>query len=173
MLEFTLQEVDYGLMYKGEMNIEEIGFTHATIEIFPLANPTNNELVYLCKITKCDKDLLDSFTQIEQKLNELMEVLSDGVVIHENGTITDANSAFLNLLGYSKDETIGKPISKFTNAEGMQLIVEKIAENNEDPYRVNGLHKNGSLIPVELVGKAVVVNGLCQRIVVIKALNED
>jgi PAS domain S-box-containing protein len=59
---------------------------------------------------KMKKALLES----ESRYRQLVENINEGIVMqNKKSTITYANQRFLDMLGYSEEEVVGKPITKF------------------------------------------------------------
>lgn len=112
---------------------------------------------------------VDELKKIEQenRLNELrysalFSGSSDAIFIAEVDTkiIVDLNQKAAKLLGYEKEELIGKEISAIHPEEIMDqvmLIFQKFTNNGSDELEEESfvLHKNGSWIPVSIYAGAV------------------
>lgn len=112
---------------------------------------------------------VDDLKRIEQenRLNEmrysaLFSGSSDAIFIAEvaSKTIVDLNQKASKLVGYEKEELIGKPINKIHPQEIMEevmLIFQKITTNHMKEYEEESfvLHKNGSWIPVSIYAGSV------------------
>jgi len=93
----------------------------------------------------------------EKKLNETGKnsTLPFNIPYHsldQEGTIVDVNTAWLNLLGYSREEVIGKNITNFTVSESSKNF-EKIFKNFKSVGEIHGAEfemkkSEGSHIPV-------------------------
>lgn len=98
-----------------------------------------------------------SMDRSEERFRELFEHASDGIFIADlDGRYTDVNSAGCALLGYSRDEIVGKTIVDLIPAED----VPRLAESREQML-AGGVHiadwrlrrKDGTLVPVEVSAK--------------------
>jgi len=56
----------------------------------------------------------NALKESEDQYRQLVENISEGIVMQDKkGVITYANTRFLNMIGYTEDEVIGKPITRF------------------------------------------------------------
>ncbi len=72
-------------------------------------------------------DLLEKESALirsEKKYRNLIEKASDGIVIITKGKIRYANSSILKMLGYSKDEMVSEPFSKFIHPDERAKVEE-------------------------------------------------
>jgi PAS domain S-box-containing protein len=101
----------------------------------------------------------DLIRQSEEKYRVLFNFGNDGAFIyqpHENfwpGTILDCNRAFMKLLGYSKEELIGKKITdivKHTGEQDITLSMDILKEQGSSVSERVYFAKDGREIPVEI-----------------------
>jgi PAS domain S-box-containing protein/putative nucleotidyltransferase with HDIG domain len=110
-------------------------------------------------------DLSLSLTQSEIRYRRLFETAQDGILILDfhTGVITDANRFITDLLGYSKEELIGKElweigpmVDKAAAISAFTVLKDKGYIRYEDlPLR----NKDGRVLNVEFVSNAYGVNG--------------
>jgi PAS domain S-box-containing protein/putative nucleotidyltransferase with HDIG domain len=106
-------------------------------------------------------DLKDS----ELRYRRLFEAAQDGILIlnAKNGAITDVNPFLIDLLGYSRDEFIGKrlwEVGAFKDIEASQDAFEALQNNEYIRYDDLPLKANdGRLIQVEFVSNVYTVDG--------------
>jgi PAS domain S-box-containing protein len=74
----------------------------------------------------------------ERKYRTLVEEMSDGYVVIEEGNIVFANQAFCEMHGYQIEEVISKPLSRFVDPEDHKKI--------EAIYRRSHQEKSGSYL---------------------------
>jgi PAS domain S-box-containing protein len=95
----------------------------------------------------------------------LFEAAQDGILIldYSTGKIEDANPFLTDLLGYSKEELIGKElweIGPFVDKEAAKLAFKELHDKGYVRYEDLPLkHKNGKILAVEFVSNAYDVNG--------------
>ena len=83
----------------------------------------------------------------EAGLCTLAETINDGLaMIDENMQITFANNQFCEIIGYSRDEVIGRPASDFLTEADKKIVAEQIAKRKagkRDPYELAWIRKDG------------------------------
>ncbi|MHB8667898.1 MAG: putative bifunctional diguanylate cyclase/phosphodiesterase [Burkholderiales bacterium] len=100
----------------------------------------------------------------EERTRKFAAATSEGIFFHKNGVLTDVNEALLAVLGYAREEMIGRGVLEFVPPEWHLKMTDYMREGREDAYEAEVLHKDGHRIAVELVGKTVFVNGEAQRL---------
>lgn len=98
-------ELDKGTRLVGEGNMSTRVRITTGDELESLARSFN---LMIETLQKAQKELLGAKTFTENVIESMVDVL---VVINPDGTIMTLNQAVLKLLGYNKDEIVGKPIS--------------------------------------------------------------
>jgi len=95
---------------------------------------------------QAEKALLES----EERYRTLVETMSEGLGIRdENGTIIYVNERHCEILGYDKDEIIGRPITDFLDDENLHLMEEQMRlrrEGGSGSYEIAYLRKDGSRV---------------------------
>ncbi|MDM8521403.1 ATP-binding protein [Anaerolineales bacterium HSG6] len=104
----------------------------------------------------------------EARFRGLSEATFEGIVIHNKGIILDVNQAMADMLGYQADEIIGQRVDKFLTPESHDVAIKRIAENNEEPYEVEGVRKDGVLFPMEVHVKIVPYQGRKVRVAALR-----
>ncbi|MEG4014290.1 MULTISPECIES: PAS domain-containing sensor histidine kinase [unclassified Microcoleus] len=99
--------------------------------------------------------------QSEARFRRVVDSNMIGIIFWNiNGEITDANQAFLNLVGYTRDDLFSQKIGwqTMTPPEYRSLDEEKIAElaanNTNTPFEKEYIRADGSRVPV-LLGSAL------------------
>ena len=80
------------------------------------------------------------------------------VILDPQWTITEANPGFATLLGYSKEELVGKPFPEFLSPDYALVFGEKIQQVRSSGYvrdlEIEVMHQNGRRISVLVEAKA-------------------
>jgi PAS domain S-box-containing protein len=97
----------------------------------------------------------EALKECEQKFNILLEMLSEGVIIHDRFKIIDSNRGFAAIFGYDHPETIGRDVLEFADQQSRDLIMNKLLEGNETPFKVHALKKDGSTFDAELCSRII------------------
>lgn len=108
----------------------------------------------------------------EERFRMLSEAAEEGIAIHDQGTIIDANEALARMLGYELPELIGMNAAQLTTRDSLQTIMRNISSGYDKPYEAEGLRKDGSTFPVQLVGKPFQYKGKALRVAVLRDLTE-
>lgn len=118
---------------------------------------------------EAEKALADS----EEKFKFLSKSTFEGIIVHKNGIILDANEAFYEMTGYSIDEAVGKLLTDYiVYSEDKKLVYSKITQKQVKPYTITAKRKNGTLFIAEIEAKDVIHNGEEVRIAAVRDVTE-
>ncbi len=122
---------------------------------------------------------ITSFKMYEQELlasQERFEKLSqasfDGIVIHENGLVLDCNQRYLDMFQRSLDECVGQDTYEFFTKKSKEIILGHIKTQNESAYEVEGIRKNGSIFPLEIVARTISIGDKMLRLGALRDITE-
>ena len=101
----------------------------------------------------------------------LTEVASEGLAIHEEGVIRYVNPALADLLGLRADEVVGRRVLDLVPPRWHEELLRQFAGGAADPYRAEVLRADGRSVPVEVSGRAIVVDGVRYRAARIRDLS--
>jgi PAS domain S-box-containing protein len=121
------------------------------------------------------KRLEESLRQSQDRaalFRRLSGATNEGIVIHDNGQIVDANDAFAHMYGYEMAQVVGSQLEQYTTPESSGLMQERISRWNEVPFEITGLRKNGSTFLVGAVGKEAMFKGRPARVMVVQDITE-
>jgi len=126
-----------------------------------------------------------SLRESEARLKRFSQITKEGIIIHKNRIIVDANQAILHMLGYSAEELVGQDIiKKLALPKYHQIIKKNIQKEYVKSYDIEVFKKDGTTIPIEVAGinytdingetlRAVVFRDITQRREMEKALRES
>jgi PAS domain S-box-containing protein len=110
----------------------------------------------------------DKLLESEACFRRLSEAAFEGVVIHDQGIVLEANSAFGRIFGYDADEMVGKNILDLVaTPAARRLIQHHMMTGSEASYEVTGRRKDGGLIIAEISGRATSYQGKPARVATI------
>jgi len=102
---------------------------------------------------------------------QLLDVATDAVYLRElDGKLVYANETIGNVIGYAKTEILNSNISRIVPTDEVQLISirnKELLEKGKIDFEASLVHKNGSIIPVDIVAKIIEWNG--QKLVMVAA----
>lgn len=104
----------------------------------------------------------------EARFRALAELATEGIVIHRNGIVLEANRAAAEMFGYDYEQAIGLNMLELTPPETRATVQSMLAIGFEGSYEVTGLRRDGSRIELEVIGKDVVYHGQPARVVVLR-----
>lgn len=135
----------------------------------------NNQWVRLETVTDISskKENEISLKASEAKFRKLSTITVEGIVIHEQGVVSDANESFSQLFQYSLDELIGvNIINLIVLPEYHKGVYENLKLKNPKAYEIEARKKNGDVIPVEVKAKSISYDNEVLRVVAIRDITE-
>jgi PAS domain S-box-containing protein len=107
----------------------------------------------------------DRLRDSEERFRHLSEAAAEGILIHDNGIVLDANQSLVRMLGYELDELVGQNVfDMVATPESKEKILAHIRAGSEERYEVTGHRKDGSEIIVEIAGRAMNYRGRKARV---------
>lgn len=119
------------------------------------------------------KQLKKRLQMSEQKFEVLSEAAWEGIIIHENDTIIEANSAFLQMFGYSLDELqqgiqLEQIFTPPSRRRAKRITHQMVAESCE----VLGMQKDGGEIYIEIKSRPITYLNKPMRVSVIRDISD-
>lgn len=114
----------------------------------------------------------EALTESEERFRMLVNASFDGVFIHQNGIIVEANQAFAHMVGGDHDKIINRPLIRFVAPETRDLMLRNIENNYEQIYEVVGMNLEGQKFPMEAVGRNCRYNGHPAHIIAVHDISE-
>jgi two-component system cell cycle sensor histidine kinase/response regulator CckA len=94
--------------------------------------------------------------QSEERFKTLSNLTFEGVLIHNNGVVIDSNNAATKIIGYTREELIGKNIIQLCiRPEYHAIVQENIVKNSSKPYELMAKRKDGTVFPVEIEARNI------------------
>ncbi len=127
---------------------------------------SEQKLEFLCleEKVKVSNEVLDNSNRLiresEAKYKLLSELPVEGIVLHKFGQIKEVNKAFCDIFGYEKAELIDKELmTNLFTPESAELLRKYLAEEYTEPYFVEGVKKDGTILSLEVQGQNLTING--------------
>ncbi len=109
----------------------------------------------------------------EQRFKFLSEATFEGIIIHRKGFLLDANDSFLKLVGYDREEAIGKNLIEYVpSTKDRAKIMKNMLKFRAAPYTITAKRKDGSSVIVELEAKDLMRDGKKVRIAAVRDVTE-
>ncbi|MDH5510824.1 MAG: PAS domain-containing protein [Nitrospinota bacterium] len=106
--------------------------------------------------------------QSESRFRQLAESGFEGIAIHDNGVILDINQQASNLVGFERDEIVGKNIFSFVALESQETAFRSFTKLSEDMIEIKLIRKDGKAIFVESRARSIDYSGKDARIVIVR-----
>ncbi|MBN2227144.1 MAG: PAS domain S-box protein [candidate division Zixibacteria bacterium] len=106
------------------------------------------------------------------RLRSLFEATFDGIVFHEGGKIIDVNPTFERMIGYARNELIGTLVTELASSSTRSLMEHNIRTRNHGPYEAVVIHRNGSMLDVEIIAKEHEYMGRLVRVAAFRDITE-
>jgi PAS domain S-box-containing protein len=98
--------------------------------------------------------------RVEEELRVLHEAAFEGIMIHEKGTLLEANEQYYKLFGYEPGELLGKKVLPLTVVpESLDIKTRRTTSDGVTTYEINGQRKNGETFLIEVRGKSLSYQG--------------
>jgi PAS domain S-box-containing protein len=104
--------------------------------------------------------------------SQFIAILSEGVVVHDNGIIVDINPAITTISGHAREELVGKPILNWIISEPCLTIWQSLQAGDERRYEVTLPRRDGSPCPIAVRGKIIVHQGRMRQALIVSDLSE-
>ena len=108
----------------------------------------------------------------EERLRRLADAALEGILISDGGEVLQANRALSDMLGYRMEELVGRSALEFVAPEHRDLVRSKIVSGAGEPYEIVGVRKDGTLLDLEVRGRAFSYQGRGVRVTAVRDVTE-
>ena len=99
----------------------------------------------------------------------LSKLTFEGILIHEQGKVSDINQSFTKMFGYKYDELIGQNIIKLVVPQEYLAVIQKnIQLDYAKPYRIKARKKDGTLFHVEIESRNLIYDNEKIRVTAVR-----
>ncbi len=118
----------------------------------------------------------ETLRKSERNYRTLFEQASDAIeIIDEKGRIIDCNQKACSMLGYEREELLGRQLSVFVSPEHRDTLSQRIArivDHGLDAYESVNIRKDGTLVPLEVSPGFIEVEGKNHIIFFLRDISE-
>jgi two-component system, cell cycle sensor histidine kinase and response regulator CckA len=114
----------------------------------------------------------EELQESEKRLRILAEASFEGLAFSENGIIVETNDQTAVMLGYTREEMVGKPISEFIALESRARVLRAVQTDDTETYEHMLVRKDGSVFPVETCARLLQAGGHKTRVTAIRDITE-
>ncbi len=139
-----------------------------------LKKPINHELLIKTIDKALQHNKLESKLEVsEQKFETLSEAAWEGILIHENNRIIEANSQFLNLFGYSHSEMLqGISLNNIFATSSVQTTRHFFEQKSTGSCEVSGIKKDGTEFFAEVKSRPITYLNKPRQVCVVRDISE-
>lgn len=109
----------------------------------------------------------------EERFHRLQDISTSGILIHDQGVILDANSGLCHMVGYSLDELVGFEVVKLVAPAWREKTMACIRQGLSETQHLEGLHRDGSIFPIEVRARYLPYHGKQVRVAEIRDITEQ
>jgi PAS domain S-box-containing protein len=129
-------------------------------------------ILMICRDVSERRNAADALRESEERFSRLSNAAFESIVMSENGYVVDLNEQFAAMLGYNQEEMIGLHVTKFVASGSLNLVLEHIQTESEEPYEHLAVRRDGSVFPVEVRAKSLPYHGRRIRVTAIRDITE-
>jgi PAS domain S-box-containing protein len=113
-----------------------------------------------------------ALAESEQRFRTLAEAPFEGIALIEQGVFTDVSDQLASMLGYTREELLGKPVMRVIAPESRDRVAEAIRTGRLESYEHLTLRKDGTVFPVEVRARIAEIGGRQVRISAVRDIGE-
>ncbi|WGV24694.1 hybrid sensor histidine kinase/response regulator [Halotia branconii] len=110
------------------------------------------------------RQIENAWRESQSRFRALADATIEGVIIHENGKVLDANPAVAKMFGYELNEIIGMSATELLTPGSQKIFIENFRSSDDKPYELIGVKKDGTVFFLEVVGKNCIYQGRTVRV---------
>jgi PAS domain S-box-containing protein len=143
---------------------------------------TDTYLVDKAKFAQCNirdiserKKAQEALLESEERFRRLANATWEGIVIHKEGTIMDANESAAKILGYSIEDIIGKNIITFIAPESIEPVMQKFSEgamHDQLFLELKVIRKDKAILSAEALGRPIRYKNIDARVLAFRDITD-
>lgn len=108
----------------------------------------------------------------EARYRSLFEAISDGILVHRHGVVTDVNPAFERITGWSRAEVVGSPLFNLVTAESRPVVQAQIDHPDISSSEWTVLRKDDGTFPAEVTATHYEVDDDMLQVLALRDISE-
>lgn len=116
--------------------------------------------------------ILDELQESQERFRRLAEATSEGIVVIEDGRITDANGKIIEMTRFDGSALIGMPVLGLIAPDFLETVTDHLLHGDESPFEVHCQRQDGGTFPAELRSRIIPICGRSLRVVAIRDLTD-
>ncbi len=119
-----------------------------------------------------DRQVQAALKESEERYARLADAAFEGITLCEHDIVVDTNARLAAMLGYTRQELVGMLAEQLVAPESRDLLRKRSQTGYQGRYEILGLHKNGSIVPVEIQARYAQYRGRSIRVTAIRDISE-
>ena len=112
--------------------------------------------------------MADELRESKEKVRLLSDVAFEGIAIHENGRVLEANPAFARMFGWAPETIVGLHAAELVDPVSLPALAERLKHQTDEPYELLARRRDGSTFYARIMGRTVPYNGKTLRVVAVQ-----
>jgi len=144
------------------------------VNVLPNLGPAGRPVGAFVIVTDITEHRLatQALRESEERLTKFMQASAEGIAFHRAGIVTDANPPLCELLGYTLVELRGRHAVDFVAPDQRARVQAVLYGGQEISYESAVVRRDGTRIPVELIGRTLVYGDEKLRMSVVRDLRD-
>lgn len=117
------------------------------------------------------KKFQDEVKAAQERFKRLADATFEGIAIYDGPIIREVNQQFADMFGYTMDELKDLDGLKLAPPESHPLIREYLRNKGSDPAGGYALRKDGTIFPIEIRSREIMMDGKQLRIAAVRDLS--
>jgi diguanylate cyclase (GGDEF)-like protein/PAS domain S-box-containing protein len=92
----------------------------------------------------------DRTAESEARANRLSEATLEGILIHDDQVILDANRAFVEMVGFDLDVLSGRPVGDLVLDDTHRIVADMFSAESDGFFEATLSHADGTLVQAEM-----------------------
>ncbi|MFH0758606.1 MAG: PAS domain S-box protein [Bacteroidota bacterium] len=152
----------------------EIEYRGKNVSISTKIRKDSSSYIGIVRDISKEKEAQQALRESEEKFRFFAESSFEGIVVHNRGVVLDANDAFLQITGYTREEGIGQNLLDYIpKSSDKARVLANMLKKRTKPFHVGARKKDGSRIVVEIEAKDVRYLGKKVRLAAIRDVTKQ
>jgi two-component system cell cycle sensor histidine kinase/response regulator CckA len=118
-------------------------------------------------------EIRDEEARARERLEMLASASFEGILVHVDGDVIDANQRLCEMLGYEREEVLGtRTLGRCVAPEDLAAVQQRMASQYEGEYVISGVRKDGRRFRAELLSKQGRLGDRPVRVVAVRDVTE-
>lgn len=161
------------VQYENWFDVPNAGRRYLMVRYFPLHTDTRPDYVAVVLRDITERKIAeDALRDSEERFRAFSEASTEGIVVHDRGVVLEANQAFVDHLGYSREEIRHLPLLAMVAPESREDMTRRMMAGDPGPYVAVSLHKDGTRTIGEIRARDIIYKGQPVRVVAMRDITE-